>query len=163
MLKTHRRPERKGTLRKKMAAAKEDYYFGDDLEAILSAIDDNILDENEKFTSEINAVVEDVGYHPPSSGFSCHLCDKVCKTQRELHRNPKHKTANVEWGTNAVYHPPHHHHHHFLNITLTLHIYVYTVYINAENRLHPFHFKKYIEESAAKLSVDVCYSEVTWK
>ena len=108
MLKTHRRPERKGTLRKKMAAAKEDYYFGDDLEAILSAIDDNILDENEKFTSEINAVVEDVGDHPPSSGFSCDLCDKVCKTQRGLttHRNSKHKTANVEWGTNAVYPSP---------------------------------------------------------
>ena len=108
MLKTHRRPERKGTLLKKMAAAKEDYYFGDDLEAILSAIDDNILDENEKFTSEINAVVEDVGDHPPSSGFSCDLCDKVCKTQRGLttHRNSKHKTANVEWGTNAVYPPP---------------------------------------------------------
>ena len=98
MLKTHRRPERKGALRKKMATAKEDYYFGDDLEAILSAIDDDILDENEKFTSEINAVVEDVGDHPPSSGFSCDLCDKVCKTQRGLttHRNSKHKTANVE-------------------------------------------------------------------
>ena len=68
MLKTHRRSERKGTLRKKMAAVKEDYFFGDDLEAILSAIDDNILDENEEFTSEINAVVEEIGDHPPSSG-----------------------------------------------------------------------------------------------
>ena len=144
MLKTDRRPERKGK------AAKEDYYFGDDLETILSAIDDNILDENEKFTSEINAVVEDVGDHTPSSGFSCDLCDKVCKTQRELttHRNSKHKTVNVEWGTYAVYPPPPTHH--FFNITLTLHIqflYMYIhVYINAENRLHPFHFKKYIEE-----------------
>ena len=72
-------------------------YFGDGLEAILSAIDDNILDENEKFTSEINAVVEDVGVHLPSSGFSCDLCDKVCKTQRGLttHRNSKYKTAKV--------------------------------------------------------------------
>ena len=63
MLKTHRRSERKGTLRKKMAAVKEDYFFGDDLEAILSAIDDNILDENEEFASEINAVVEEITHH----------------------------------------------------------------------------------------------------
>ena len=54
------------------------------LEAILSAIDDNILEENEEFTSEINTV-------------SCDLCDKVCKTQRGLtrHRNSKHKTARL--------------------------------------------------------------------
>ena len=154
MLKTHRRPERKGTLRKKMAAAQEDYYFGDDLvEAILSAIDDNILDENEKFTSEINAVVEDVGDHPPSSGFSCDLCDKVCKTQRGLttHRNSKHKTANVE-GVLMQYPPPPPPHNIFLynpNPTYTVSVHVYTCIpniINAENRLHPFHFKKYIEE-----------------
>ena len=143
MLKTHRRSERKGTLRKKMAAVKEDYFFGDDLEAILSAIDDNILDENEEFTSEINAVVEEIGDHPPSSGFSCDLCDKVCKTQRGLtrHRNSKHKTANVEGYLDQD---------HFDEFI-------------AENRLHPFHFKKYIEESASKLSVDECYSEDTRK
>ena len=75
--------------------------------------------------------------------FSCDLCDKVCKTQRGLtrHRNSKHKTANVEGYLDQD---------HFDEFI-------------AENRLHPFHFKKYIEESASKLSVDECYSEDTRK
>ena len=44
-----------------MAAPEEECYFDDDLEAILSAIKDNLLDENEEFTSELNADVEQVG------------------------------------------------------------------------------------------------------
>ena len=38
-----------------MAAVKEDSRFGDDLEAIFSAIEDNLLNENEEFTTELNA------------------------------------------------------------------------------------------------------------
>ena len=85
MLKVHRRPERTCTLHRK----KEECYFGDDLEAMLSAIKDNLLDENEEFTSELNADVEEVGVHPQSTSFSCDSCEKVCKTQRGLtrHRN----------------------------------------------------------------------------
>ena len=56
-----------------MAAAKEDCYFGDDLKAILSAVKDNLLDENEEFTSELNAVVEEIGIHPQSVVFSCDI------------------------------------------------------------------------------------------
>ena len=52
-----------------MAAAKEDPYIGDDLEAILSAVKDNLLGGNEEFTSKLNAVVEEVGIHPQSVGF----------------------------------------------------------------------------------------------
>ena len=68
-----------------MAAPEEECYFGDDL-----------LDENEEFTSELNADVEEVGVHPQSTSFSCDICEKVCKTQRGLtrHRNPKHCTHN---------------------------------------------------------------------
>ena len=93
MLKMHRRPERTCTLHRKIAAAKEDSY---DLEAILSAVNNNLLDENQEFTSELNAVVEKVGVHPQSVGFSCDICDKVCKTLRGLtrHRNSKHNNAN---------------------------------------------------------------------
>ena len=54
------------TLHRKMAAAKEDSYFGDGLEAILSAVKDNLLDENEEFpsVSELNAVVEEADVRP---------------------------------------------------------------------------------------------------
>ena len=94
--KNARRPERTCTLHREIAAAKEDFYFGDDLEAILSAVKDNLLDENEEFTSGLNAFVGEVGVHPQSVGFSCDICDKVCKTLRGLtrHRNSKHSTAN---------------------------------------------------------------------
>ena len=88
MLKMHRRPERTWTLHRKMVAAKEDSYFDDNLEAILSAVKDNLLDENEEFTSELNADVEEVGVHPQSVGFSCDICDKVCKTLRGLIQRP---------------------------------------------------------------------------
>ena len=92
----HRRPERTYTLHRKMAAVKEDPYIGGDLEAILSAVKDNLSDENEEFTSELNAVVEEVGVHPQSVVFSCDICDKICKTLRGLtrNRNSKHSTAN---------------------------------------------------------------------
>ena len=118
-----------------MAAPEEKYYFGDDLEAILSAIKDNLLDENEEFTSELNADVEEVGVHPLCTSFSCDICEKVCKTQRGLtrHRNSKHCTNNNTKGD---------------------------AYKSCfEERLHPIYYKKYIEESALKLSVDECYSE----
>ena len=88
MLKMHRRPERTCTLHRKMAAAKEDSYVGDDLEAILSAVKDNLLDEN-----------EDAGVRPQSVGFSCDICDKVCKILRGLTKALKFKTYkanNVE-------------------------------------------------------------------
>ena len=39
-------------------------YYGDDLEAILSAIKDNLLDENEEFTSELNGDVEEFWSSP---------------------------------------------------------------------------------------------------
>ena len=68
----------------------------DDLEAILPAVKDNLLDEKEKFTSELNVVVGEVGVHPQSVVFSCDICGKVCKTLRGLTRlrNSKHSTAN---------------------------------------------------------------------
>ena len=124
-----------------MAGVNEDFYFGDDMEAILSAIDDNLLEENEEFTSEITAVIEEVGDHQPALGFPCDSCDKVCKTQRGLtrHKNTKHRTANIEIVDNER------------DESI------------AEKRLHPMYFKKYVEQSALKLSVDECYSEDTRK
>ena len=118
-----------------MAAPEEECYFGDDFEAILYAIKDNLLYENEEFTSELNAEVEEVGVHPQSTMFSCDICEKVCKTHRGLtrHRNSKHCTNNNAEGD------------------------AYKSYF--EEKLHPIYYKQYIEESALKLSVDECYSE----
>ena len=126
-----------------MAVAKEDYYLGDDLEAILSAIEDNLLVEDEELSSQINSVVEEVRVNPPNSGYPCNLCDKVCKTQRGLttHRNAKHKTANVEAYADQDNFEE----------------------LYAKKRLHPLDFKTYTEESALKLSIDGCYSEHTRK
>ena len=45
----------------------------------------NLLDENEEFTSELNAVVEEVRVHPQSVVFSCDICDKVYRKGTEHH------------------------------------------------------------------------------
>ena len=89
-----------------------------------------MLDENEKFTSELNADVEEVGVHPQSTSFSCDICEKVCKTQSGLTRprNSKHCTNNNAEGD---------------------------AYKSCfEERLHPIYYKKYIEEDTLISSVD---------
>ena len=113
------------------------------MEAILSAVKDNLLDENEEFTSELNAVVGEVGVHPQPVGFSCDICDKVCKTLRGLtrHRNSKYSTANNVEGDSYQGR---------------------FEKFEAEERLHPIYLKYIYREregSAVKLSVDECYSQ----
>ena len=72
-------------------AGKEDFYSGENLEAILAAMEDNLLDQNEDFSAQIDGVGE-LGENQPACSFSCDQCDKICKTQRGLTR---HKTPNM--------------------------------------------------------------------
>ena len=72
-----------------MAALDEYFLIGDDLDVILSLIEEDILVEDDGFTAEVEEIVE----NQPSNSFSCDQCDKVCKTQRGLtrHKNTKHR------------------------------------------------------------------------
>ena len=53
-----------------MAAFQEDFIFGDDLEAILAAIEDNLLENDTGFTGELTTVTEEIGESEETAG-SC--------------------------------------------------------------------------------------------
>ena len=49
---------------------KEDFYSGENLEAVLAAMEDNLFDQNEDFIAQIDAVVEEMGENQPTCSFS---------------------------------------------------------------------------------------------
>ena len=75
-----------------MAAISEDFLVCDDMDAILSLIEEDIAWEDEHFVVEINNIVGQLNETTPDSGFPCELCEKVCKSQHDLtrHKNTKH-------------------------------------------------------------------------
>ena len=73
--------------------AGEDFYAGENLEAILAAIDEDILDKDGEFNAEINSLRVNIEEVPSQSGFKCDTCEKVCKSKQGLsrHQNAKHR------------------------------------------------------------------------
>jgi len=123
-------------------AGMEDFYSGEDLDAILSAIEENILEgteDYEEYAVPVNEVVEEVSGVDNTSSFHCDKCDKVCKTSRGLtrHKNAKHKDSTVVNSAAPAIIP--------------------------EDLFHPLHLKKIIMKSATKLANDECYSEKSRK
>ena len=118
-----------------MATSGEDYLMGDDLDAILDLIEEDIPEENEEFLSEVNAVIDELSEPPPPNGFPCVFCDKVCKSKRGLsrHQNIKHPEENID-------NP---------NVKKKK---------TAEVILNPVMFQSMINSCAAKLYGDECYS-----
>ena len=115
----------------------EDLYSAEDFDAILAAIEDNLLEENKEFSSPVDLLVEEVEHHHPATEFSCDECDKVCKTTRGLtrHKDAIHKEAVCGPSVSGK------------------------LLVTPESLLHPLYFKKYVNQSAAKLAIDECYSE----
>ena len=77
-------------------ACKEDFYTGEDLEAILEAIYDDVWDKDDDFNEEIDTLIQEIEEEPPKSGFKCKKCKKcerVCKSKQGLsrHQNSKHR------------------------------------------------------------------------
>ncbi|XP_057298339.1 uncharacterized protein LOC130629219 [Hydractinia symbiolongicarpus] len=113
------------------------FIYGDDFDAILAAIEDNLLEEDKELSVPVTDIVDEVVADSIEEGFKCDQCEKICKTSRGLtrHKNSKHgPTSEAE---------PHHQ--------------------KPENQLHPLYLKKYIGECASKLALDECYSEETRK
>lgn len=65
-----------------MAAAKEDFLYGEELDAILEAIDEDILQSNSDFDVELTTVVKEIPEEDTKVTFSCSLCPKVCFSKR---------------------------------------------------------------------------------
>ena len=79
----------------KNMAGMEDFYSGEDFDAILSAIEDKILEDDELCAVPVNEVVEEVSVGVNVEEFACDQCEKTCKTKRGLtrHKNTKHKDS----------------------------------------------------------------------
>ena len=59
----------------------EDFYSEEDFDAILAAIEDNLLEENKEFSSPVDLLVKDVEHHHPATEFSCVSVIKFVKHQ----------------------------------------------------------------------------------
>ena len=120
-------------------ACKEDFYTGEDLEAILEAIYDDVWDKDDDFNEEIDTLIQEIEEEPPKSGFKCKKCERVCKSKQGLsrHQNSKHREHKPDQEE------------------------VVKKNLSAEDRLHPLYFKKYINNCAKQLATDGCYSDET--
>ena len=78
-------------------AGKEDFCSGENLEAVMAAMEDNLFDQNEDFNPQIDEVVGELGENQPACSFSCDHCDKICKTQRGLTRHKNTKHVETSW------------------------------------------------------------------
>ena len=58
-------------------AGKEDFYSGKNLEAVLTAMEDNLFDQNEVISAQIDEVVEEMRENQLACSFSCDQCDKI--------------------------------------------------------------------------------------
>ena len=79
-----------------MAGRQEDFFSGEDLDAIFAVIDQDLLSKDDQSQPQCKD-------DPTTSVFSCQACDKRCVTQRGLtrHINSKHSAS-----TNIVCKPP---------------------------------------------------------
>ena len=116
----------------------EEFIFEDDLDDLLTNLDQDLQIESEAFDADLNVLMDEIESTPPVEGFPCETCDKICKTKRGLtrHRNAAHVCVqpNAEGFAKSNTKTP-------------------------EQKLHPLSFKKFIETSVAKLASDECYSD----
>ena len=121
--------------------AGEDFYAGENLEAILAAIDEDVWDKDDEFNAEINSLLVIIEEEPSQSGFKCDMCEKVCKSKQGLsrHQNAKHRETQPE------------------------EVHLSSKDLSAEGRLYPLYFNKYINDCAKQLASDGCYSDETIK
>ena len=113
-----------------------DFFFGDDLDAVLALLDEDIPAESVDFDADLDVLLEEINSITPAEGFLCEKCGKVCKTKRGLtrHTNAAHVQEDIDALTGLKHKTP-------------------------EQMLHPLLFKKFIETSVAKLASDECYSD----
>ena len=65
-----------------MALVGEDFLVGDDLDAVLALLEEDILRESEEFVGEVENIVGELNEFTPHAGFHCDLCEKICKGNR---------------------------------------------------------------------------------
>ena len=113
-------------------AHSEDYFVGEDSDALFVVIDEDFLQSDLDFISEVDQVVHEVNNDQIVS-FTCEECGKVCKTKRGMcrHKNIKHACEDTVSNRKEER--------------------------SAESLCHPLYFKKFVEQCLHKLSLDECY------
>ena len=76
----------------------EDFYTGEDLEAILEATDEENWDKDVEFIAEAVVLMRNIEEEPSKSGFKGKKCEKLCKSKQGLsrHQNSKHRYVQPE-------------------------------------------------------------------
>ena len=115
-----------------MGGVSKDFVSGDHYDALLTLLDEDLLNADEDFTAEIANVVTKIGDLPPTREFKCDVCEEMCKSQQGLsrHKNVKHVSA----------------HSHATEVR------------DAELMLNHLSFQQFINECAKKLCCDECFS-----
>ena len=121
-----------------MAAARGDFLFGDDLDAVLAVIDADMLDNDEEFDAEIKGAVDKIPTVQNKPSFKCDFCSKVCismggMTRHLASKHPEQNTAKSSSATATIDNK------------------------QPEDILHPLDFKKFVQKSVSKLAKDECY------
>jgi len=118
-----------------MARYTGDELVGDDLDAVLQALDEDFFHEDLQCNEEIDANVGEIPQEVATEQFKCSFCAKTCISQRGLtrHVNSKHPDQSTSTGTIKL--------------------------LYAEERLHPLHLKKIMLVARDKLAVDECYPQ----
>ena len=112
-----------------------DFFFGDDLDAVLALLDEDMPAGNVDFHADLDVLLEEIDSMTPAEGFSCEKCDKVCKKKRGLtrHTNAAHAQADVEAPTASKRK-------------------------TSEQVLHPLLFKEFIETSYSAIQTSCAQS-----
>ena len=121
---------------KKMAGIGEDFVCGEDLDAILAAIDSDCFNSEVNFSAEMDALIDNISLELKNT-FECDFCVKVCTSKRghTRHINAKHGELMKDQSTSVKKSK------------------------TAEEKIHPLIFKKCLQECVTKLSIDECYPE----
>ena len=123
-----------------MAARQEDFFTGDDLDAIFAVIDHDILGNTQEMNVENPLVDADTPGTDSSTTFPCAICSKVCLTERgsTRHTNAKHNNLS-----------------HDKIVPSTSKVKTKS----AEKILHPLYLKQFVEKGITKLINDGFYPE----
>ena len=116
----------------------ENVLCDEDIDAILTVIENDVVATDSSFNAEMVEVLISIEESPLPVGLQCDLCSKVCKSKQGLarHKTLKHLPArNLQSKS--------------------------TINRTAESMLHPLQFKRMINETSERLSLDKCYSDET--
>ena len=80
----------------KMVGVSKDFVSGDHYDALLTLLDEDLLNADEDFPAELADVVTKIVDLPSTQEFKCEVCEKMCKSQQGIsrHKNAKYVSSH---------------------------------------------------------------------